>query len=95
VLIVLALVIGAAFGAAAHFALPGRSLRGAALGPIGGAALGALAWTALTWSGLGPDSVWVWLVSALLPAIVVPLALTALTRARARADQQTRSALGI
>ncbi|MFS0867125.1 hypothetical protein AB3M83_07285 [Microbacterium sp. 179-B 1A2 NHS] len=94
-LIVLALVIGATLGAAAHFAVSGRDLRGAALGPLSGTALGALGWMILTWAGQGPDSLWTWLATILLPAIVVPIALVLLTRARVAHDERTRRELGI
>jgi hypothetical protein len=94
-LIVLALVIGASIGTAAHFALPQRGLRGVAVGPILGTAIGALAWMILTWTGQGPDSLWTWLATIAAPAVLVPLALRSLSRRRADADATARVALGI
>ena len=70
--ILLGLVIGAVIGLAAHFALPGRHLRGAALAPLAGAASAAVVWTALTWAGLG-ESPLVWVL-----AVIAPVATTVL-----------------
>ena len=94
-LIVLAFVFGAILGTGAHFAIGGRGLRGRAVGPVLGTFLGGLAWMIATWAGQGPDTAWPWLASVLVPAVVVPLALLALTRVRTRADAQTRARLGI
>ncbi|WP_405375577.1 MULTISPECIES: hypothetical protein [unclassified Microbacterium] len=94
-LIVLALVFGAAAGAAAHFAVPGRTLRGAAVGPLLGAVLGALTWMILTWVGWGTDAAGLWLLAIAVPAVVTPLALVVLGRSRAARDEATRTELGI
>ncbi|WP_394279291.1 hypothetical protein [Microbacterium sp.] len=94
-LIVLALVFGAVLGAGAHFGVPGRELRGAAIAPLLGSAVAAAAWMVLTWVGQGPDSAWVWIASIVLPAVIVPAALVLLTRTRTRADAHTRASLGI
>jgi membrane protease YdiL (CAAX protease family) len=94
-LIVLAIVIGATLGAAAHFALPQRGLRGVAVGPLLGTALAALAWMILTWAGQGPDSLWTWLATIAAPAVLVPVALRTLSGRRASDDANERAALGI
>ncbi|MFL0566220.1 hypothetical protein ACH0CG_10685 [Microbacterium sp. 179-I 1D1 NHS] len=94
-LVVLALVFGAIAGAAAHYALPLRSMRGASVGAILGALLGTGTWTALTWAGMGPDSGWIWLLSIAVPVIVVPIALLVVSRLRAARDARTQRELGI
>lgn len=94
-LVVLALVFGAIAGAAAHYALPLRSLRGVALGPLLGSLLGAGTWTAMSWAGVGPDQGWIWLVSIAVPVVVTPTALLVLSRLRAAHDARTRTELGI
>ena len=94
-LVVLALVFGAIAGTAVHFALPQRSLRGVAIGPLLGAALGTATWTALTWAGLGPDAAWIWLASILAPVLLTAAVLVLLTRTRAARDARTRHELGI
>lgn len=94
-LVVLALVFGAIAGTAVHFALPQRSLRGVAVGPILGAVLGTATWTALTWAGIGPDSGWIWLASILIPVVGCVATLMLLSRTRAARDARTRRELGI
>jgi uncharacterized membrane protein YeaQ/YmgE (transglycosylase-associated protein family) len=93
--IVLALIYGAAVGALAHFTMPARETRGAALAPVAGAVIGAAVWTALTWAGLGLDSVWLWLATAIVPAAAVYVAVAVLTRMRHRHDDRERRRLGI
>lgn len=92
--ILLALIVGAAIGTAAHFVAPARATRGAALGPLLGAVVGGLAWLVLTWAGLGLDSVWLWL-SPLVASVVVYPALALLARARTAHDERERARLGI
>jgi len=94
-LVVLALVFGAIAGAAAHYALPLRSLRGVAAAPILGSLLGAGTWTAMTWAGMGPDTGWIWLTSIAVPVIATPIVLLLASRARAARDARTRRDLGI
>lgn len=93
--IILALVFGAAVGAAIHFALPHRALRGRALAPVLGTVVAGLAWLALTWAGIGTESPWPWLSAIVLPAAVTAVAVTALTRARLAHDARERARLGI
>lgn len=93
--IVLALVFGAAIGAALHFALPQRPLRGVALAPVLGTVVAGLAWLALTWVGVGADTPWPWLASVILPGLVTWAVVAALTAARTRHDANERARLGI
>lgn len=93
--ILLALIFGAAYGAAMHYLLAGRDLRGAALAPIVGAVLGGLTWLVLTWAGLTIETPWVWLASAAVPALVVPFLLIGLRRQREAHDRRERARLGI
>lgn len=92
--ILLGLIIGAVVGLAAHFALPHRQLRGAALAPLAGAAAAAVMWTALTWSGLGVDSPILWLVAVLAPAATVLALIPVLTRLRLARDEADRARIG-
>ncbi len=93
--IVIALVFGAAVGGLLHFLQAGRALRGVALAPILGAFTGGVVWLALTWAGQTTLDPWLWLISLAAPLVVVPLALAALTRARAAHDDRERVRLGI
>lgn len=94
-LVVLALVFGAIAGVAAHYALPYRTLRGVAVGPLLGAVLGTATWTAMTWVGIGPDNGWIWAASIVVPALVTPVALLALSRRRETRDARIRAELGV
>jgi len=93
--ILLALIVGAAIGTAAHFLSSGRATRGTALGPVLGAVVAGAAWMILTWSGLGLDSVWLWLSAFLVPAVVVYPVLSLLARSRTTHDARERARLKI
>lgn len=93
--ILLAFIFGAALGAVLHYLMPGRASRGAALAPIVGAAAGGAPWLAFTWAGVTTMSVWIWIVSILVPVVIVPLCLLALTRIRATHDAEERLRLRI
>lgn len=93
--IILALVFGAAIGAAAHVALPHRAERGAAIGPLLGAVAAGLAWLTLTWLGVGTESPWPWLASIVVPAVVTVVLLATLSAARSARDARERARLGI
>jgi len=93
--ILLALIFGAAYGAALHYLMPGRDTRGAALAPLSGTVLGGATWLILTWAGLTIETPWIWLASVAVPAIVVPLGLIALHRRRQEHDLRERERLGI
>lgn len=92
--ILLGVILGAVVGLAAHVALPHRSLRGAALAPLAGAAAAAFVWTALTWAGLGVDSPILWIVAVLAPAITSFVLVTLVSRARVARDEVDRVRLG-
>lgn len=93
--ILLALIFGAAVGAAAHFLLAGRPLRGAALAPILGAVVGGIVWLAFTWAGVTTTSPWIWLAALAAPLLIVPGALIILTSRRTGHDARERVRLKI
>ncbi len=93
--ILLAFIIGAAIGAAAHFLVPGRSTRGVALAPIIGAFSAGLVWMILTWAGVGLDSPWLWLSAFVAPIVVTYPVLVILARTRAAHDARERTRLKI
>lgn len=93
--ILLGLLIGAVIGLAAHFSLPHRELRGAALAPLAGAAAAGVAWTTLTWIGLGVDAPILWLVTILAPAATAFALVPLITRGRLARDERDRSRLGV
>ena len=93
-LIVLALIWGAAVGAALHFGLPRRELRGAAVAPMLGALVGGAVWLLFTWLGLEQTG-WIWLASLAAPVVVTAPALVALDRVRVAHDARERARLGI
>lgn len=92
--ILLGLILGAVIGLAAHFSLPHREVRGAALAPLAGAAAAAVVWTALTWMGFGVDAPILWLVAVLAPAATVFTLVPLLTRSRLARDAADRARLG-
>jgi len=93
--IVLALIYGAAVGALAHFTMPARDTRGAGLAPVMGAVIGAAVWTGLTWAGLGLDSAWLWLATAIAPPVAAYVVVAILVRVRHARDARERERLGI
>jgi len=93
--ILLAFIVGAVFGVAAHYTAPGRETRGVALAPMIGAAAGGLVWLILTWAGLGIDNPWIWLVSFAVPFLVAYPAVAVLARVRTAHDARERARLGI
>jgi uncharacterized membrane protein YeaQ/YmgE (transglycosylase-associated protein family) len=93
--ILLAFIIGAAIGAAAHFLVRGRSTRGVALAPIVGAFSAGLVWMILTWTGVGLDSPWLWLSAFVAPIVVTYPLLLILTRSRTAHDVRERARLKI
>ena len=70
--IILALVLGTVIGLAAHFLVSGRDVRGVALAPILGALVAGAVWMILTWTGVGTDSILLWL-SALVARRPTPM----------------------
>ncbi len=91
--ILLAFLIGAAVGAAAHFLVRDRSTRGAALGPVIGALGAGAVWMILTWAGLGLDSPWLWLSALVVPIVVTYPVLAVLARSRTAHDARERARL--
>ncbi|MDQ1128196.1 hypothetical protein [Microbacterium sp. SORGH_AS_0888] len=91
--IVLAFLFGLAVGLIAHYALPGRAARGTALLPAVGAVVGGAVWTLMTWTGATTLDPWIWLLSAIVPAIVVVPLGVVLTRIRAAHDARERERL--
>lgn len=93
--ILLALIYGAAVGAAAHFALRGRELRGVALAPMIGAFVGGAVWLALTWAGVTTAEPWLWLATLVAAPVVVVPVLVVLERVRSAHDARERQRLHI
>lgn len=91
--ILLAFIVGAAIGLAIHFAVPDRSTRGVAVGPVVGSAAAGLAWLLLTWAGVGIDSVWPWLSSLVVPALVAWPVLAVMSRLRVAGDARRKAEL--
>jgi uncharacterized membrane protein YeaQ/YmgE (transglycosylase-associated protein family) len=93
--ILIAFIIGAVIGMAAHFQVPQRQSRGVALGPVVGALSAGLAWMILTWAGVGIDTPWPWLAALIVPAVVTYPTLILLTRSRVARDARDRARLRI
>ncbi len=93
--ILLGIIFGSTIGGVLHFLQPGRESRGTALAPVVGAVVGGLTWLVLTWAGVGTDNPWIWVLSIVLPALVVPVLLAVLTRSRAAHDAEERLRLKI
>jgi uncharacterized membrane protein YeaQ/YmgE (transglycosylase-associated protein family) len=91
--ILLALIVGAVLGIAAHYAAPGRDDRGVALGPVVGAVVGGLVWLVFTWAGVGIDSPWIWVASFIAPFLVAYPALRVLAATRGAHDARERARL--
>ena len=93
--ILIAMVIAASAGLAAHYLLPARELRGVALSPVIATVTAGVVYTALQWAGVGENSVWLW-VASLAGGIAAGLIATiALTRSRARRDEERAQELGL
>lgn len=93
--ILLAFIIGAAVGGAAHFLVRDRATRGAALAPVIGALAAGLVWMILTWAGVGLDSPWLWLSAFAAPVVVTYPVLVILARTRTAHDARERARLKI
>lgn len=92
--ILLALVAAVAIGVAAHFALPHRTTRGAALAPSLAAAGAAVAYGIGTWT-LGEASFWTWAAAVAAALLVGALGTLAISRARASRDAATERRIGL
>ncbi|MFV0319380.1 MAG: hypothetical protein ACK5IN_03240 [Microbacterium sp.] len=93
-LIVLALIFGAVIGLGAHFALPHRTLRGAALVPMVGAFAGGAVWLLFTWLSLEATG-WIWLASLAAPIVVTWATVVVTTRVRLAHDEHEAQRLKI
>lgn len=93
--ILLALIAACVLGIAAHFALPGREVRGVALTPALATALSAIAYTGLQWLGIGEDSIWLWLASVIGAVVVAAAVAATISGVRRRTDAEAKTALGI
>jgi uncharacterized membrane protein YeaQ/YmgE (transglycosylase-associated protein family) len=93
--ILIALIVGAVIGMAAHFQVRERSTRGVALGPVIGALTASIAWMLLTWAGVGIDTPWPWLAAFVVPAAITYPVLLLLARARVAHDARERTRLKI
>lgn len=93
--ILLAFLIGAAIGGAAHFLVRDRGTRGAAVAPVVGALAAGLVWMILTWTGVGLDSPWLWLSAFVAPIVVTYPVLVLLARTRTAHDARERARLRI
>lgn len=93
--ILIAVVIACAVGITAHFALPGRDLRGAAVSGALATVTAAVVYTVLQWAGLAQDNIWLWLASIGGGIAAGWFGTLALTRSRARRDAERAEALGL
>jgi len=83
-----ATVGGAIFGIGAHYAIPHRVLRGAALLCSVGAVVAAVVWAGLTWLGWPFDGTWIWVVSLVASGLVPALVGVLLNRTRSAGDER-------
>jgi hypothetical protein len=81
-------VIGAAIGALARYALPGRRTYGLFLLPAIGAAVTAAVWVGLVWLGWKFDGGWIWAVSLTAAGVASIVAAILIVRYRANADER-------
>ena len=81
-------------GLGAHFALPHRDLRGAALVPMIGAVAGGAVWLLFTWLGLEQTG-WIWLASLAAPIVVTWATAVITTRVRLAHDAREQERLKI
>lgn len=92
--ILLALIVAAALGTVAHFALPHRDRRGPVLTPAIQVASAAAVYAVCTWT-LGEASMWTWLASLAGPVVIAVTATLWLSSARGRRDAARRAELRI
>ncbi len=91
-LILLAFIFGAVYGAVLHFTMRGRASRGVAVAPALGALVAGAVYSVLTWAGLA-DTPWIWLAALAVPVVVVPLVLGVLATRRTAHDARERTRL--
>ncbi len=93
--ILLAFIFGGALGAVLHLVQRGGPSRGVVLAPMIGALLGGVTWLVFTWLGVTTESPWIWIVSAAVPAAILPFVLAALARTRDAHDAREKVRLRI
>lgn len=93
--ILIAVVIACAAGIIAHFVLPRRDLRGAAVSGALATVTAAVVYTALQWAGLAEDNVWLWVASIGGGVAAGFFGTLMLTRVRERRDAERAVALGL
>lgn len=93
--ILLALIAACALGAAVHFLVGGRELRGAALVPAVSTAVAAAAYAIGQWAGLGEGGALLWLLSIGGGVVVSLIVALAVTSGRRAADARYRASLGL
>lgn len=81
-----AIVIGAALGLGARYALRGRRTHGVLVLPAIAAAVTAIVWVALVWAGLRFDGGWIWTISLVAGALAAIVAGVVIPRVRTSAD---------
>lgn len=81
-------VIGAAIGALARYALPGRRTYGLFLLPAIAAAVTAVVWVGLVWLGWKFDGGWIWAVSLAAATAASIAGALLIVRYRANADKR-------
>lgn len=88
ILVLVPMVLGAAIGLFARYALPGREWMGLFLSPGASAAAAGIVWTIGMLAGVGADALWLWLVclaAATAVALVLP---RLLPKRREQADRE-------
>ncbi|MGM1017656.1 MAG: hypothetical protein ACQEW8_08985 [Actinomycetota bacterium] len=93
--ILLALVAACALGIGVHYTLPHRAVRGVALTPAIATVSAGIIYTVMQWTGVGEDSLWLWIASILGSVLVAIVSTILLSDARRRRDESTRESLGI
>lgn len=93
--ILLALIAACALGIALHYLMPHRELRGVAVTPGVATVVAGAVYTVLQWTGVGEDSVWLWLAGLGGGLVLAAVATAVLSAVRLRADAEEKAALGI
>lgn len=93
--ILIALIAACSLGIGLHYLLADRKLRGVAVTPAIATAVAAALYTALQWSGVGENSIWLWLASLGGGLLLASLATLTITVLRVRHDAAEKRALGI
>lgn len=93
--IVFAILAGAVAGTIIHLTVGHRNVRGLLLSGAIGTVVAAVIYAALTWAGLGQDSIWMWVASIGGSVVLTLLATVIVTSTRVAADARARTAAGI